>query len=418
MSTERAEARLAVEGGPPVRRDFLPFHRPSLGPEEEAAVLETLRSGWLTTGPKTQRFEDEFARYLGTRHALGVTSCTAAMHLGLIALGVGPGDEVITSPITFPATANVIVHVGATPVFVDVEPATLNLDVEQLQARITPRTKAIIPVHFAGQPCRMDELTALARAQGVAIVEDCAHAIEATLHGRHVGTWGDVGAFSFYATKNITTGEGGMLVTANEELADRIGILRLHGISRDAWKRYGREGFRHWETLSAGFKYNMSDMQAALGLAQLPKIEEFWARRQGIVKTYDDAFAAIPQIQRLVLNGPVRHSHHLYVVVLCTEELSRSRDEILDALQKENIGVGVHFRALHLQPFYRERFGFQPGDLPMAEYASERIISLPLYPAMDNRDVEDTIAAVTKVVGNSRKVATASRRLRANLGPA
>lgn len=398
MSTERAGARLAIDGGTPVRREFLPFHRPSLGREEEAEVLDTLRSGWLTTGPKTQRFELDFAGYLGARHALGVTSCTAAMHLGLVALGVGPGDEVITSPITFPATANVVVHVGATPVFVDVEPTTLNLDVDQVEARITPRTKAIIPVHFAGQPCRMDALTALARRHGLAIVEDCAHAIEATLAGRHVGTWGDAGAFSFYATKNITTAEGGMLVTENAELAERIAILRLHGISRDAWKRYGHEGFRHYETLAAGFKCNMYDLQAALGLAQLPKIEGFWARRQWIVKAYDEAFAALPSIQRLETKGPVRHSHHLYVVILRTETLSRSRDQILDAIQKENIGVGVHFRAVHLQPFYRERFGFKPGQLPVAEYASERIISLPLYPGLGDRDVEDTIAAVIKVI--------------------
>jgi dTDP-4-amino-4,6-dideoxygalactose transaminase len=400
--------RLAIEGGTPVRPEFLPFHRPMLGPEEEAEVLDTLRSGWLTTGPRTQRFEAEFARYLGARYARGVTSCTAAMHLALVALGVGPGDEVITSPITFPATANVIVHVGATPVFVDVEPATLNLDVDQLEAQITPRTKAIIPVHFAGHACRMDALAALARKHGLAVVEDCAHAIETTWQGRHAGTWGNAGAFSFYATKSITTGEGGMLVTEDEDLAERIGVLRLHGISRDAWKRYGQEGFRHYETLSAGFKYNMYDLQAALGLAQFPKLEAFWARRRDIVQAYDAALASIPQIRRLEVVGPVRHGHHLYVVLVRTEELSRSRDEILNAIQKENVGLGVHFRAVHLQPFYQERYGFRPGQFPAAEYASERVISLPLYPAMDDRDVQDTIAAVSKVVLNSRRPKAAS----------
>jgi dTDP-4-amino-4,6-dideoxygalactose transaminase len=408
LSTERSAVRLAIEGGSPVRGEFLPFHRPTIGREEETEVLDTLRSGWLTTGPRTQRFEAEFARYLGARYARGVTSCTAAMHLALVALGVGPGDEVITSPITFPATANVIVHVGATPVFADVEPATLNLDVDQLEAHITPRTKAIIPVHFAGHPCRMDALVALAKKRGLAIVEDCAHAIEATFQGRHAGTWGNAGAFSFYATKSITTGEGGMLVTEDEDLAERIGVLRLHGISRDAWKRYGQEGFRHYETLSAGFKYNMYDLQAALGLAQFPKLEAFWARRRSIVQAYDAAFASIPQILRLEVKGPVHHSHHLYVVLVRTEELSRSRDEILNAIQKENVGLGVHFRAVHLQPFYRERFGFRPGQFPAAEYASERIISLPLYPAMDDRDVEDTITAVGKVILNSRRAKAAS----------
>lgn len=410
MSTDVLRERLAIEGGEPIRSTFLPYHRPSLGPEEEAEVLDTLRSGWLTTGPKTHRFEEEFARYVGAGRALGVTSCTAAMHLGLVALDVGPGDEVITSPITFPATANVIVHVGATPVFADVEPATLNLDVAQVEARLTTRTRAIMPVHFAGHPCRMDALTELARRHGLAIVEDCAHTLEAKIHGRHVGTWGDVGAFSFYPTKNITTAEGGMLVTARADLAERIEILRLHGISRDAWKRYGNEGFRHWETLGAGFKYNMYDLQAALGLAQLPKIGQFWERRRAITRAYDEAFADLPELGRLQGLDSVHPSYHLYVIVLQTEALTRSRDEVLDALQKENIGVGVHFRALHLQPFYRERFGFKPGALPVAEHASERLLSLPLYPGMDDQAVEDTIAAVRKVLRHSRPSGRAGRR--------
>ncbi len=358
-----------------------------MGPEEEAEVLDTLRSGWLTTGPKTQRFEAEFARYLGATRALGVTSCTAAMHLGLVALGIGPGDEVI----------------------VDVEPGTLNMDVKQLEARVTKRTRAIMPVHFGGHPCQMDTLMDIARAHRLAVVEDCAHAIESTLHGRHVGTWGDVGAFSFYPTKSMTTAEGGMLVTGDNQLAERIEVLRLHGISRDAWKRYGREGFRHWETLSAGFKYNMYDLQASLGLAQLPKLERFWTRRRAIVEAYDAAFAAMPEVGRLATLESVRPAYHLYVVVLRTEELSRSRDEILDALQKENIGVGVHFRALHLQPFYRETYGFQPGQLPVAEDATDRILSLPVYPAMTDGDVADTIAAVTKVISHSRRSTLAAR---------
>ena len=399
-----ADERLVSEGGTPVRESFLPFHRPSLGTEEEAEVLDTLRSGWLTTGPKTHRFEAAFARYVGARHALGVTSCTAAMHLGLVALDIGPGDEVITSPITFPATANVVVHVGATPVFADVEPGTLNVDVDRIEAQVSPRTRAIMPVHFAGHPCEMDALMRVAQRHGLAVVEDCAHTIEATLRGRRVGSWGDVGAFSFYATKNITTGEGGMLVTSKAALAERVEVLRLHGISRDAWKRYGLEGYKHWETLSAGFKYNMSDLQAALGLAQLPKLETFWDRRRTITKAYDDAFASMPEIGRLEVKDDVQSSHHLYVILLRTERLSRTRDEFLDALQRENIGVGVHFRALHLHPYYRDRFGFKPGQLPAAEYASDRLLSLPLYPGMDDQAVEDTIAAVRKVVHRSRPV--------------
>jgi dTDP-4-amino-4,6-dideoxygalactose transaminase len=373
-------------------------------------VLDTLRSGWLTTGPKTRRFEEAFAALLGATHAVAVTSCTAAMHLGLVAFDVGAGDEVITSPITFPATGNVIVHVGATPVFVDVEPDTLNLDADQIEARITPRTRAIIPVHFAGHPARIDAVTALARRRGLAVLEDCAHTIEATLDGRPMGTWGDVGAFSFYATKSITTGEGGMLVTADEQIADRVRVLRLHGISRDAWKRYGLEGFRHYETLDAGFKYNMSDLQSALGLAQLPKLERFWARRRAIVHAYDEAFASMPEIGRLGVRPGVRHGHHLYVIVLSPTGLARSRDEVLDALQKEGVGVGVHFRVLHLQPFYRERFGFEPGKLPVAEDTAERILSLPLYPTMDDADVADVIAAVRKVIHHARRRLTAIGR--------
>lgn len=402
--------KLAIEGGRPVRQTFLPFHRPSIGPEEEAEVLDALRSGWLTTGPKTQRFEEAFARYVGSRHAIGVTSCTAAMHLGLLALDVGSGDEVITSPITFPATANVIVHVGGTPVFVDVEPETLNLDIKQVEVAITLRTRAIIPVHFAGHACRMDALVELARAHNLRVIEDCAHAIETRFRAKHVGTWGDVGAFSFYATKNMTTGEGGMLITENEDVAERVRVLRLHGISRDAWKRYGSEGFQHWETLRAGFKYNMADLQAALGLAQLSKLEALWARRRAIAKRYDEAFAQIGEIGRLDVTESVHHAHHLYVVVVRTERLSRSRDEILNALQGENIGVGVHFRALHLHPFYRERFGGRPGQLPVAEYVSDRVISLPLYPAMDDGDVEDVIAAVMKVIWHSRKSSSSAGR--------
>jgi dTDP-4-amino-4,6-dideoxygalactose transaminase len=302
-------------------------------------VLDTLQSRWLTTGSKTQRFEADFARYLGASHALGVTSCTAAMHLGLVALGVGPGDEVITSPITFPATANVIVHVGATPVFVDVEPNTLNMDVQQLEGHITPRTRAIMPVHFAGHPCQMDALMDIARAHRLAVVEDCAHAIESTLHGRHMGTWGDVGAFSFYPTKSMTTGEGGMLVTGSPGLAERIEVLRLHGISRDAWKRYGREGFRHWETLSAGFKYNMYDLQAALGLAQLPKLDGFWTRRG---PSPSPMTPPSPRCRRSDGSpSSMRYGPRITPSSSSGSRSSRSRDEILDALQKENIGIEV-----------------------------------------------------------------------------
>jgi dTDP-4-amino-4,6-dideoxygalactose transaminase len=391
-------AELAIDGGRPVRDSFLPFHQPSLGPEEEASLLDTVRSGWITTGPKTKAFERELASYVGARHAVAVNSCTAALHLALEATGVGAEHEVITSPITFASTANVIVHRGATPVFADVQPDTVNIDPAALERAITPRTKAIIPVHLAGQPCDMASIDALARRHGLTVIEDAAHAIGAAYDGRHVGGHGRLACFSFYATKNITSAEGGAVTTDDAELADKIAIMSLHGISRDAWKRYGAEGYRHWDIVYPGYKYNMFDLQAALVLPQLAKIEQFWARRVELKARLDAGLATIPELRTYHPVGDVKHAHHLYPTVVLTERLRADRDTIMSAIQAENIGVGIHFRAVHLHPYYRERWGFRRGMFPNAEYYSDRTMSLPLYPKMSDRDADDVVDVVRKVV--------------------
>lgn len=389
---------LALFGGPRVREEILPFHQPLIGPEELREVADTLASGWLTTGPRTRRFEEAFRAYAASDHAVGVSSCTAALHLALLVLGIGEGDEVLTSPVTFPATANVVIHLRATPVFVDVEPDTLNLDASQIARRITPRTRAILPVHFAGHPCDMDEILRLAGRHSLAVVEDAAHAIESAYRGRKVGSIGTLTAFSFYPTKNMTTGEGGMLTTDDGTLADRARVLSLHGLSKSAWQRYVPGQFQHWEALLPGYKYNMFDVQAALGLHQLERVEGWLEVRRKYANRYDAAFADLPGIRPLAIRPDVRHAHHLYVVLVEPERLTADRDQILSALQAEGIGVGVHFRSLHLHPYFRDRFGFRPDDFPVARWASDRVISLPLYPKMTEQDVADVIEAVRKVL--------------------
>jgi dTDP-4-amino-4,6-dideoxygalactose transaminase len=395
-------AELALCGGRPVRRERLPFHRPGIGAEEEAAVVAALRSGWLTMGPRVQQLEAAFRDLLGVPHALAVNSCTAAIHLALLGLGIGPGDEVVTTPISFATTANVLVHVGATPVFADVEPDTLNLDPRSVAERITPRTRAIMPVHLHGHPCDMGALGTAAERHGLVLIEDAAHAIEATLQGRRMGSGSAAAAFSLYATKNVTTGEGGVLVTARPELAEAAEILRNHGLSRGSWKRYGAEGFRHWDILAPGYNYKLSDVLAAIGLAQLSKLDRFWTERRRLVALYDAALAGIPEIIRPVIRPGVRSAYHLYGVRLRLESLRWTRDQVLAAVQAERIGLGVHFRALHLHPYYRTRFGFAPGLCPVAEAASERLFSLPLYPGLAEADVQDVTAALRKVLAVAR----------------
>jgi dTDP-4-amino-4,6-dideoxygalactose transaminase len=393
---------LALRGGPPVRGSFLPFHQPLLDSDDERAVVETLRSGWLTTGPRTKSFEQELAAYTGSKRCVAVNSCTAALHLALEASGVGPGDEVITAPITFASTANVIVHRGARPVFVDVEPDTLNIDATAIEASITPRTKAVIPVDFAGHPCELDTIMSLGARRGITVIEDAAHAIGAEYKGRRVGGLADMTCFSFYATKNITSGEGGALTTNHQERADRIGIMALHGISRDAWKRYGTDGYRHWDIIAPGYKYNMFDLQAALGRSQFQKMERFYARRLALKLRLDAGLADLPEIRLPAERSWVKHAYHLYPIVVATEKLTADRDTIMNAIQAENIGIGIHFRAVHLHPYYAETFGFERGMFPNAEYFSDRTISLPLYPRMTDADADDVVAAVRKVIAHYR----------------
>jgi dTDP-4-amino-4,6-dideoxygalactose transaminase len=394
--------KLAVQGGLPVRDSFLPFHQPQVDADDERAVVEALRSGWLTTGPRTKSFERELAAYTGNGFCVAVNSCTAALHLALEAIGVAAGDEVITSPITFASTANVIVHRGARPVFVDVEPDTLNIDATAIEAAVTPRTRAMIPVDFAGQPCDLDPIMALGARHGLTTIEDAAHAIGAEYKGRRIGGIADMTCFSFYATKNITSGEGGALTTSRQEWADRVGIMALHGISRDAWKRYGTEGYRHWDIIAPGYKYNMFDLQAALVGSQFLKLDAFHQRRARLKAHLDAGLKNLPEVALPAVRPWAGHAYHLYPIVVRTEMLTADRDTIMQAIQAENIGIGIHFRAVHLHPYYVETFGFRRGMCPHAEYYSDRTISLPLYPKMTDADADDVVAAVRKVISHYR----------------
>jgi dTDP-4-amino-4,6-dideoxygalactose transaminase len=394
---------LALDGGAPVRASFLPYHQPMVDANDERAVVETLRSGWLTTGPKTKGFEKDLAAYTGASHCVAVNSCTAALHLALEAVGVGAGDEVITSPITFASTANVIVHRGARPVFVDVEPDTLNIDPAAIERAITPRTKALMPVDFAGHPCDLDAVMSIGARHRLPVIEDAAHSIGAGYKGRRVGGIADMTCFSFYATKNITSGEGGALTTNRQEWADRIAIMALHGISRDAWKRYGSEGYRHWDIIAPGYKYNMFDLQAALVRSQLDKLEAFHARRVALKGRLDAGLRDLAEIALPAERPWASHAYHLYPIIVRTEMLTADRDTIMNAIQAENVGIGIHFRAVHLHPFYVETFGFARGMFPRAEYYSDRTISLPLYPRMADADADDVVAAVRKVLSHYRR---------------
>jgi dTDP-4-amino-4,6-dideoxygalactose transaminase/nucleoside-diphosphate-sugar epimerase len=389
----------AAEGGDPVREDMLAFAQPKIGLEEEQGVLETLRSGWLTTGPKVQRFEKELAEYAGAKHAVAVSSCTAALHLALAALDIGAGDEVITSPITFPATANVIIHLGATPVFADVDPRTLNIDPIDVARKVTPRTKAIIPVHMAGQPVDMDAIYAIARRHNLKVIEDAAHAIGAEYRDTKIGNLeGSAAAcYSFYPIKNMTSAEGGAILTNDDDLAAKARILTLHGISTDAWKRYTKEGSHHWETLMAGYKYNMTDIQAAIGLPQLKRLDDFIHTRDRYANMYRAGLADVPEIEMLECIPGVKTAHHLMVILLRLDRLTIDRDGFIAAMKQENIGTGIHFRSLHIQKYYRETFNLAREDLPNAASVSDRLFSLPLYPGMSEKDIHDVIVAVRKL---------------------
>lgn len=382
-----------------MRDEFLVFGSPAISEDEIQEVVATLRSGWIGTGPRTHRFQTEFAAYTGAEHAVALGSCTAALHLAMVAEGFGPGDEVITSPMTFCATANSIVHTGATPVFADCCRDTFNIDPVEIEKRITPRTRAIVPIHFAGRACDMDAICQIARWHDLKIIEDCAHAIETRIGSHHAGTFGDYGCFSFYVTKNVVTGEGGMVITNDVDKADEIKVLGLHGMTRDAWKRFGDEGFKHYQVVTAGFKYNMTDVQAALGLGQLAKVEAHWVRRAEIWKRYQEAFAVLPVVRPLEAADGTRHAYHLYTLLVDEETCGLSRDAMLDELAARNIGAGVHYTALHTHPFYGDTYGLKPQDYPNAHYVGQRTLSLPISAKLSDDDVQDVIDAVTGIIG-------------------
>lgn len=384
------------------RQAFLPFALPHITQAEIDEVVDTLRSGWLTTGPKTKRFEREFAGRIGAPYALAVNSATAAMHLALDAVGLQPGDEVIVPVYTFTATAEVVVYFRARPVFVDVDPVTCNLDPARLEERITARTRAIMVVHIAGLPAEMDAIQSIAKSHNLPVIEDAAHAFPAQYRGRMIGTIGDLTAFSFYATKTLSTGEGGMLTTANPEYAERAAVMALHGISRDAWKRYSAEGSWHYEVLQAGYKYNMTDIAAAIGLHQLARSDWLLERRRAIAQRYTEAFSRWPELETPPNPAHVEHAWHLYMLRLRPEQLTITRDEFIQALTKANIGSSVHFIPLHLHPFYRDTYRLVAEDFPAALHAYRRAVSLPLYPGMTDEDVEDVIAAVEQIIGAHR----------------
>jgi dTDP-4-amino-4,6-dideoxygalactose transaminase len=385
----------------------IPFHRPSIGSEEEREVLEALRSGWITTGPKTKRFENELAAYVGARKVLAAAHCTGALHLALWALGIGPGDEVITTPFTFTATAEVMAYLGARPIFVDIDPGTFNINParieEVLESGRHPRVRALLPVHFAGQPCDMDRILAIARRFNLKIVEDAAHAIGAARHleGRgmtKVGTIGDITCFSFYATKNITCAEGGAIATEDDAIADRIAIASLHGMDRDAWKRYDKSGSWYYEIHDVGFKYNLSDIHAAIGLAQLRRVDELMERRAAIARAYSEAFARCDALQTPYAERAVEHAWHLYVLRLRPERLRISRAQFVEALREHGIGASVHCIPLHTMDFYQRRYGYRTGDFPVAEDVYSRCLSLPIFPAMTAEDVTYVIDTVRATI--------------------
>jgi dTDP-4-amino-4,6-dideoxygalactose transaminase len=400
MSTTKAQPKSI---GTPVREKYLVFGSPQLLEPEIEEMVATLRSGWIGTGPRVATFEKAFRDYVGAGHAVAVSSCTAALHLAMVAIGLKPGDEVIVPSMTFAATANAVIHAGGRPVLADVDPKTMCLDPEDVSRRITPRTRALIPVHFAGRPCDMAALSEIALRHHVMIIEDCAHAIETLYRGRHAGTVGDLGAFSFYVTKNVVTGEGGMLTTAHADWAARIKTLALHGLSADAWKRFSDDGFKHYEVTEPGFKYNMTDMQAALGIHQLRRTDENLVRRQDIWARYDDAFADLPVMVPRPEDQGTRHARHLYTLLLDIDRLRVGRDEVQQSLHRQQIGTGIHYRALHLHQYYREAFGYRRGDLPNAEWISDRTLSLPLSPKLGDEDVEDVIFAVRRTLEHFAK---------------
>jgi dTDP-4-amino-4,6-dideoxygalactose transaminase len=381
----------------------VPFHAPSIGEAEIAAVVDVLRSGWLTTGPRAKEFERAFAARVGATHAVALNSATAALHLALEAAGVGPGDEVIVPTMTFAATAEVVLYLGARPILADCDDRTLNLAPAEIDRVRTARTRAVIPVHYGGRPCDMDGIAERGRAYGLTVIEDAAHCFPCTYRGRPIGSISDFTCFSFYATKTITTGEGGMVTTADETAAKRMRLMSLHGISGDAWKRYTSEGSWYYEVVAPGMKYNLTDMAAALGLVQLGRAEEFGQARTRIASRYTAAFADLSEIRTPEPAPENEHAWHLYPIRLQLDRLGIARGPFIAALKAENVGCSVHFIPLHVHPYYRDTHGYRREQFPNASAAYEELVSLPIYPAMTDADIDHVIEAVRRVVAAHRR---------------
>lgn len=395
----------AIEGGNPVRirENYLVFGQPDIKEEEINEMVHTLRSNWIGTGPKVINFEDRFRKYIGSKYAVAVSSCTAALHLSMLVSGIKPEDEVITSPLTFASTANSIIHIGAKPIFVDVDKETMNIDPELIEGAITDKTKAILPVHLAGRPCNMDKIMNIAKKNNLLIINDAAHAIESIYDGKKIGNIGDLTSFSFYVTKNLVTGEGGMITTNDKDKAELIKKYALHGLSSDAWKRYSDEGFKHYLVVVPGYKYNMTDMQASLGLHQLDRIEENLKKREKIWAFYDESFSDLPVILPKKEEHGTIHARHLYTLLLDLDKIKIDRNKFIEALHHENIGAGIHFISLHLHPYYKDLYCYNKDDFPNASFISDRTISIPLSSKLKDNDTLDVVNAVRKILNYYKK---------------
>ena len=388
----------AIEGGKPIRDTFLPYGKQNLDNKEIEEVIDTLKSDWITTGPKMKLFEDKFKKYIGSEFAVAVNSGTAALHVSTSSINIQPGDEVITTPLTFVASANCVVYRGGTPVLADIKKNTYNIDPSEIKKKITSRTKAIIPVHFAGQPCDMDEICEIAEENDLYVIEDAAHAIDAEYKGRKIGNISDLTIFSFHPVKNITTAEGGMVTTNDSELNEKLLMFRTHGITKDAIKRFGKSGDFYYDMQYLGFRYNLSELHSALGVQQLDKLESFQKRRREVVKIYNKELGQIEEITIPYVKNDVKHSWHLYVIQLNLEKLSVDRDQIFKALRAENIGVNVHYIPVHYHSFYQNKFGLKQGMLPNVEWLYPRLITIPLFSKISDEDVYDVIGALKKVI--------------------
>jgi dTDP-4-amino-4,6-dideoxygalactose transaminase len=380
------------------KEDFLVFGSPLIEEAEINEVVACLKSSWIGTGPRVAQFEADFAAYKGTGHAVALNSCTAALHLSLLAADLGPDAEVVTTPLTFCATVNAIIHAGAMPVLADVDPATMNIDPNEIERRITPRTRAIVPVHFAGRSCDVDAIMDIAQRHNLKVIEDCAHAIETEYKGGKAGTFGDFGCFSFYVTKNVVTGEGGMVLAKREEDIARLKVLGLHGMSKDAWKRFGDQGFKHYQVVECGFKYNMMDLQAELGVHQLKRVEAYWQKRVQIWDRYIAAFSNLPVRLPSPVEAGTRHAYHLFTLLIDETRTGVSRDGFLNHMTAQGIGVGVHYLSIPEHPYYQKTFGWKREDFPNAMQIGRQTVSLPISAKLTDNDVCDVIRAVTQSI--------------------